>query len=102
MEPLTIVPLLDIAGVFVFAVSGALAAARKRMDIFGFTVIALLTAVGGGTIRDLLVDQPIFWIVGPIYVWVALAAAILTFFFVRFIHRSEDLYPNQEDSLANH
>jgi uncharacterized membrane protein YeiH len=89
MEPLTIVPLLDIAGVFVFAVSGALAAARKRMDIFGFTVIALLTAVGGGTIRDLLVGQPIFWIIGPIYVWVALAAAILTFFFVRFIHRSE-------------
>ncbi len=86
---LTIIPWLDLAGVFVFAVSGALVAARKQMDIFGFTVIALITAVGGGTIRDLLVDVPVFWIHEPVYVWLAFSAAILTFLFVNLIHKGE-------------
>jgi len=81
--------ILDMAGVFVFAVSGALAAARRSMDIFGFTVIALITAVGGGTLRDLLVDVPVFWVEAPVYVWIAFSAAVLTFFFVRVMHRSE-------------
>ncbi len=88
---MTIIPWLDLAGVFVFAMSGALVAARKQLDVFGFLVIALITAVGGGTIRDLLVDQPVFWIVAPIYVWVAFVAAIVTFLFVQMVHRGEAL-----------
>jgi uncharacterized membrane protein YeiH len=90
-ESLTIIAWLDIAGVFVFAVSGALVAARKNMDVFGFTVIALLTAVGGGTIRDLLVDVPVFWILEPVYVWVAFSAAILTYLFVNLVNKGEPL-----------
>ncbi|MFP6806474.1 MAG: trimeric intracellular cation channel family protein [Pseudomonadales bacterium] len=88
---LGIIPWLDLAGVFVFAVSGALVAARKNMDVFGFTVIALITAVGGGTIRDLLVGLPVFWIQEPVYVSISFSAAILTFLFVRMIHRGERL-----------
>lgn len=76
----TLLPLiqtLDLLGVAVFAVSGALLAGRKRLDLFGVVVIALVTAVGGGTLRDLLLGAaPVFWVRHPIYVLVALLAAI--------------------------
>ena len=48
--------IFDLMGVFVFAISGALAAARNRMDVFGYTVLAVLPAVGGGTVRDLILN----------------------------------------------
>lgn len=70
----------DLVGVFVFAVSGALAAVRKDMDIFGIMVVALMPAVGGGTIRDLVIGEPVFWVQNTASIWAALAASILTFF----------------------
>ena len=71
---------LDLFGVAVFACSGALAAGQKRMDLFGVVVLAFVTAVGGGTLRDLVIGTtPVFWVRDPLYVWVALAAALLTF-----------------------
>jgi len=73
--------LLDLLGVFVFGLSGALAAARKEMDIFGYIVLALLPAIGGGTIRDLILDTPVFWIEQSIYILIATTAGILIFFF---------------------
>ncbi len=76
--------LLDLLGVAVFAVSGVLAAGRKGLDLFGVLVIANLTAIGGGTIRDLLMDRhPIFWIAQPIYLIVICVAALLTLIYVR-------------------
>jgi uncharacterized membrane protein YeiH len=72
--------LLEMAGTAAFATSGALAASRKRMDIFGFSVLALMPAVGGGTVRDLILDRPVFWIDDTSYVAVALVAAIVVFF----------------------
>ena len=76
---MSILQLLDLIGVGVFAVSGALAAGRNRLDLFGVVVIALVTAVGGGTIRDLLLDRhPIFWISNHSYLIVILAATALT------------------------
>jgi len=81
-------PILYIAGLVgaaVFAVSGALTAGRKHFDWLGVVVIAFVTAVGGGTIRDLLLDQnPIFWIRDPMYIYVVLAAAAGTLVYVRF------------------
>jgi uncharacterized membrane protein YeiH len=75
---------LDLVGVAVFAVSGALAAGRKSLDLFGVLVIATLTAVGGGTVRDLLLDRhPIFWIAAPTYLIVIAVATLLTLFYVR-------------------
>jgi uncharacterized membrane protein YeiH len=75
---------LDLLGVAVFAVSGVLAAGRKSLDLFGVLVIATLTAIGGGTIRDLLLDRhPIFWIAQPTYLVVISAAAALTIIYVR-------------------
>jgi len=73
----------DLAGVFVFAISGALAAARKDMDLFGLIVLASITAVGGGTLRDLVLGEQVFWVVGTTSVWAALAGAGLTFIFAR-------------------
>ena len=68
----------DLVGVAVFAVSGALVAARKGMDLFGGMVLAVVTAIGGGTIRDLLLDEPVFWIGDPTYVIVAGGVALVT------------------------
>lgn len=80
-----ILQIIDYAGVAVFAVSGALAAGRKNLDLFGVIVIALATAVGGGTVRDLLLDRhPVFWIAEPGYVVTILVAALLTIPYARF------------------
>lgn len=63
----------------VFAVSGALAAGRKRLDLLGVLVLALVTAVGGGTLRDVLLGRrPIFWLADPAYVIAIAAAALVT------------------------
>ncbi len=76
---------LDLAGVAVFAVSGALAAGRKSMDLLGVIVIAVVTAIGGGTIRDLLLARhPIFWIQDTNYLVVIIAMAVATPLYSRF------------------
>lgn len=76
---------LDLVGVAVFAVSGALAAGRKRLDLLGVIVLGLVTAIGGGTIRDLLLDRhPIFWLVDPAYVVTIVTASLLTVAYVRW------------------
>ena len=77
------VELIDLAGVAVFAVSGALAAARKRLDLLGVVVIATVTAIGGGTIRDVLLDRTVFWIARSSYLYVILGAALATVAYTR-------------------
>jgi len=73
--------LLDYASVLVFALTGALVASRAQLDLVGFAFIACLTAVGGGTVRDLLLDRhPVFWIDQPTYILIACGAAVLVFF----------------------
>ena len=75
---------IDLLGVAVFAISGVLAAGRKSLDVFGVVVIALVTAIGGGTLRDLLLARhPIFWIADTAYLWVILAATATTLLYVR-------------------
>lgn len=68
---------LDYVGVAVFAASGALAAARHRHDVLTFIVFAFITGVGGGTLRDLLIGAPVFWIHASGYLIVSLVAALL-------------------------
>jgi uncharacterized membrane protein YeiH len=69
-------PWLDIAGLSVFAASGALAAARKRLDFIGACFFALITATGGGTLRDLLIGAPIFWMHDPAPVILCIIVAL--------------------------
>ncbi|WP_293678515.1 trimeric intracellular cation channel family protein [uncultured Phenylobacterium sp.] len=77
MDPLAAtLTALDYAAVAVFGASGALAAARAKHDIITFGFFAAITGVGGGTLRDLLIDAPVFWVARPQYVAVCLAAAV--------------------------
>lgn len=83
----TIPYLLDLVGVGVFAVSGALAAGRKSLDLLGVVVVAVVTAIGGGTLRDVLLDRhPIFWIADPVYLGVIAGAALATVAWTRRFH----------------
>ncbi|HKY89597.1 MAG TPA: trimeric intracellular cation channel family protein [Nevskiaceae bacterium] len=76
---------LDYVGVAVFAISGALAAGRKSLDLLGVVVIAMVTAIGGGTLRDLLMDRhPVFWIARPEFLAIIAIAALLTVPYTRF------------------
>jgi len=73
--------LLDYASVLIFALTGALVASRQQLDIVGFAFLACLTAVGGGTLRDVLLGQlPVYWVAEPKYLAVAVGAALLGYF----------------------
>jgi len=77
---------LDLAGTFVFALSGGLAAARIRLDPFGFAVVAIVTGLGGGTLRNLLLDlHPVTWMADPSYLLVCLVAAGSTFIWAHLL-----------------
>ena len=78
---MSVLTALDYAAVLVFALTGALAASRAQLDLIGFAFLASLTALGGGTVRDLLLDRnPVFWIADPMPLAIACAAAVLVFF----------------------
>jgi len=73
---------IDILGTFAFAISGALVASDKKFDIFGVLIIAFVTAVGGGMLRDILINaHPINWIGDLNYIWTIFLAVFLTFLF---------------------
>lgn len=71
---------LDLAGIAVFALSGALLAARLRQDFITMAFFALVTGVGGGSVRDLLIGAPVFWIRDPLVAPVCLAMPLLAWF----------------------
>ena len=77
---MTAIEILDLIAVFVFALTGALVASRAQLDVVGFVFIACLTAVGGGTVRDVILDRGVFWIEKPVIILVAASAALLVFF----------------------
>lgn len=80
--------ILDLLGTVAFAISGALAGVRKDMDLYGISVLSLVTAVGGGTLRDVLVGRiPPFIFVDYNYILLSLLSAILVFFFYRKVER---------------
>ncbi|WFN36233.1 TRIC cation channel family protein [Methanomicrobium antiquum] len=71
---------IGIIGIAVFAITGVLAGAKRGMDLFGIVVIALVTALGGGTLRDIILDAPVFWLENLHILWIAVIAAIAAFF----------------------
>ena len=76
--------LLDLAGVAVFSISGVLAARDRGLDLIGVIVVAAITAIGGGTLRDLLLDRhPIFWVTDASYLTVIIVSAVMTIIYVR-------------------
>jgi uncharacterized membrane protein YeiH len=83
--------LIGMLGTAVFAITGVLALRRDGIDVFGALVLGIVTALGGGTVRDLILDVPVFWIGDFNYVWVAAASALLTFFIARPFERTQSL-----------
>lgn len=77
---MSLLVMLDYAGVALFAATGALAASRKELDLIGFLFFSAATGVGGGTLRDLVLGRPVFWVVDPIYLLVCVAIGIFVFF----------------------
>ncbi len=83
-----IVVVVDIVGTLVFAISGALAAGEKRFDLMGVAIIAFVTAVGGGTIRDLLIgSHPVSWMQSYHYLVITIIGVLLAFFLHRQLQR---------------
>jgi len=76
----TALAVLDWLGLAVFAVTGALVASRKQMDIVGFALLGTATGIGGGTLCDLILDVPVFWAAEPAYLATCLAVSLLVFF----------------------
>ncbi len=76
---ISLISVLDYAGVATFAASGALMAAKKRQDVLTFVFFGAITGVGGGTLRDLLIDAPVFWVIDPGYIVVCTLVSILVY-----------------------
>lgn len=74
--------IFDLVGCAVFALSGALLAYGRKMDGIGVIVLAAVTAIGGGTLRDLLLDAKVFWLTDPNYLYVILFASITSIFWL--------------------
>jgi uncharacterized membrane protein YeiH len=74
------VEFLDYAGVALFAATGALTASRKQLDIISFLFLGTVTGTGGGTVRDLILDVPVFWVEQPLYILICAVSAICVYF----------------------
>lgn len=87
---------IDILGTIAFAISGVLVALSKKMDPFGILIIAFVTAIGGGTLRDILIgDTPVSWMENLTYTYVIIIAAVLTVVFkskIDYLRRSLFLF----------
>lgn len=85
MEYATLIFIAELIGISVFSITGALAAQGKRMDILGVVVLAIVTSLGGGTIRDITLNAyPIGWVVNNTYLWTAMISAIVAFIVCRY------------------
>lgn len=83
-----IIYILDLIGTLVFAISGVLAAVEKKLDLVGALILGFVTAVGGGTLRDLLIGQsPVGWMLDPNYLFVVLAALPIIYFGKAFLSK---------------
>lgn len=76
---------LGLLGISAFSMTGVIAAGRKGMDIFSIVLLGVVTALGGGTLRDIILDTDIFWLNDLCYLWVSIAAAVVTFFLIRYV-----------------
>jgi uncharacterized membrane protein YeiH len=75
-----LIQFFDVLAAVVFAVSGALVASRKGLDMMGFMWFAVITGVGGGTVRDVILDVPVFWVQNPVHVFACLITAAVMHF----------------------
>ena len=91
---------IDLIGVAVFAVSGTLMAYKKQMDGFGVVVLASVTAMGGGTLRDMILDLPVFWVKDASFFYAILLAALITIIWLRVSSRFPLRYLGVADAIG--
>ncbi len=84
--------LLNLLGAAFFAVSGTLMGHEKKINGFGVVVVASMTALGGGTVRDLLLNTTIFWVESPDYLYATYGAIITTVLFIRYLPSISNYY----------
>ena len=84
--------IITMSAVGVSAITGVLEAGRKPIDLFGVVLVALTSALGGGTIRDLLLERPVFWVADQSYLVAAVAAGVATFVLVRLARLPLNLF----------
>ncbi len=89
---LTFVQILDFIGTLAFAISGIRLASAKQFDLFGAYVVGVTTAIGGGTMRDLLLSQPPFWMTNPFYLICSAIALVWVIVFRRFLVRQNNTW----------
>lgn len=77
---------LEIFGTIIFAISGAISAVKREFDLTGVVLIACVVGNGGGTIRDILIGAPVFWLTQWTYIIVSMVAGGLTFLLMRYVH----------------
>ncbi len=82
---MSLLMILDYAGVAVFAATGALAASRKELDFIGFLFFAAVTGSGGGTVRDLILGRPVFWVMDPVYILICVATGAFVYFTAYYV-----------------
>ena len=86
------VQILDFIGTLAFAISGIRLASAKHFDLFGAYVVGLTTAIGGGTMRDLMLSQPPFWMTNPFYLLCTAFALVWVIMFRRFLVKQENTW----------
>ncbi len=79
----------ELIGIAVFAATGVLAVSRRGLDVVGAVMLGLVTALGGGTLRDLLMRYPVFWFDNRDYLWAAVVGALVTFFATTVIQNAQ-------------
>ncbi len=85
---MTIIYFLDLLGTLVFAISGTMSAANKKLDLFGATFAGFVTAIGGGTLRDIILGKfPVSWVSDMNYFYIIIIGVVITFLFKQFIRR---------------
>ncbi|WP_324719504.1 trimeric intracellular cation channel family protein [Salinimicrobium sp. HB62] len=94
MIELSLFNILDLLGTIAFAISGALSAMNRRLDLFGIFIIAFVTAIGGGTIRDTLIgNTPVTWMENTIYIYLIGFVTILAIIFRKYLdHLKKSLF----------
>lgn len=80
---------IGFAGTVAFAITAVLIVAPKGIDVFGACVMGLITAIGGGTLRDVILNEPVFWSKNITYIWIAIGASLVTFSVQSFFTRRE-------------
>lgn len=82
-----VIAIIEYVGIIVFAISGILAASEKQLDLFGGFIVAFVTALGGGTLRDLILNTEISWVLNPSYVYTVMVGATIALIFKKVLKR---------------